>query len=99
MPETVDDRAVAALDVTRDELAGVRVPDARRDRTSGVRDGAGRDIGTGSSRRVGAMLGTDRLTIPRDDLPRGEVAASRTVTRAYRPLVAEYFRRLRELAE
>ena len=101
MPETVDENAVAGLDVSRDELGGVRVPP----RASGLgkdgprRGGPSTDLGRGADREVGPAGGRDRAVIPRDELPTPAAVRSRPVGRMYRALVAEYFRRLEELAE
>jgi hypothetical protein len=101
MPETVDEDAVAGLDVSGDELSDVRVPP----RTSGPgKYGAGRggpstDLGRGLDRDVGRAAGRDRAVIPKDELPTPAVVRSRPVGRMYRALVAEYFRRLEELAD
>ncbi len=102
LPETVDKKAVAGLDVRPEEVAGMRVPgDPRapgRRKVGGIDKVS--DLGRGSSRsRVGRLTGRDRLTIPKEDVPPLEILHSRPVSRAYRPLVGEYFRRLRELAE
>ena len=45
------------------------------------------------------QAGADRIFIPKDDLPTMEVVRARPVSRAYRALVGEYMRRLRELSE
>jgi hypothetical protein len=102
-PETIDKKAVAGLDVRPEEVASVRVPGSPRASRGGQGEGMidkVSDLGRGSSRsRVGRLTGRDRLTIPKQDVPPLEILHSRPVSRAYRPLVGEYFRRLRELAE
>jgi len=109
-PETVDKDAVAALDdIEPDEIASTSVPDGPRPRNGNVEtepladagfSSAGRtDLGTGKARDVGLLAGADRITIPRDELPSMEVVRARPVSRAYRALVGEYMRRLRELSE
>lgn len=106
MPETVDRDAVARLDVRPEEVAGMRVPGrpsagARRDVGKIGDRGVDKvsDLGQGRGREVGRFTGADRLTIPRREIPPLEVLHLRPVSRAYRPLVGEYFRRLAELSE
>jgi len=112
-PETVDNDAVAVLDgIKPDEIASTSVPDSPRSRGgdaearpladagAGGSDGGGRtDLGSGRARDVGLLAGADRITIPKDELPSMEVVRARPVSRAYRALVGEYMRRLRELSE
>jgi hypothetical protein len=102
MPESVDEDAVASLDVKRDELEAVAppppspstAPDASR-----LSSEVGRDTGPGATRTVAPMTGDDRVFIAKDDLPPLDVLHRQPVARAYRSLVAEYFRRLRELTD
>ncbi len=101
MPETVDDEAVAALTVGRDEFGDIRISP----RAPGFgRGAAGRgdlptDLGRGSAREIAPAEGRDRVAISKDDLPTPAVRRSRPVGRMYRALVSEYFRRLEEMAE
>ena len=109
-PETVDKDAVAALDgIKADEIASTSVPDGPRPRNGNPETGPladagsvnmGRtDLGSGRARDIGLLAGADRITIPRDELPSMDVVRARPVSRAYRALVGEYMRRLRELSE
>lgn len=105
MPETVDEEAVAALTVGRDELGDIRISP----RTPGFgKDAAGRrklstDLGRGAQREIGPLarrtVGGDRVAISKDDIPTPAIVRSRPVGRMYRALVNEYFRRLEELVE
>ncbi len=97
MPETVDEGAVAALEVTPDELR--EVPGDRGDlHPGGARGEPATDLGRGLDRELGSARGRDRVAIPRDELPPPELVRSRPVSRMYRALVDEYFRRPEELA-
>jgi hypothetical protein len=92
----VDEEAVESLDVRPDELEDLDVP-ARR-ASSRRRGGLSRDLSAGEPRPLAPTRGRDRVAIPKDELPSPEVAHSRPVSRTYRALVREYFRRLEELS-
>ena len=91
IPETVDRRAVDGLAVRPEEVAGMEV------RTPGSASAvsAGRDLGTGVAVETGPLDGSDRIGYPpAAGGPSPGDAASIELSRAYRALLREYFRRL-----
>lgn len=91
IPETVDRRAVDDLAVRPEEVEGMEV----RTPSSASAVSAGRDLGTGVAVETGPLDGSDRIGHPpaAGGPPPGD-AASIELSRAYRALLREYFRRL-----
>ena len=98
MPETVDEAAVADLTTAAAEARPLGSSGGAPGRGSASRSAGGRDLGAGLARARPALAGRDRIVIPKDEIPPPEAVVSRPVSRTYRALVAEYFRRLKELS-